>query len=87
MQMSVLWSLPVGVVLVLVSLSFWSLESILNVRNTAIRWSLEILHGFAITALVLALGQSLTLERLLLNCLVVLAFMTAVIVSGQQREK
>lgn len=86
-QMAVLWSLPVGLLLIITVLLLWSLESIMSVRQRSIRWSLEILHGFLVIGVFLGLSQSITISRLLFNCLVVLVLMGVLIVMGQMHEK
>lgn len=85
-QMAVLWSLPVGLLLIITILLLWSLENIATVRQRSIRWLLEILHGFLVTAVVLGLSQSMSVGRLLINCLIVLTVMAGVIVLGQWHE-
>lgn len=86
-QMAILWSLPVGLLLIITVLLLWSLESIMSVRQRSIRWSLEILHGFLVVGVFLGLSQSITISRLLFNCLAILVVMGVLIVMGQMHEK
>ncbi|MCD8484851.1 hypothetical protein LRY65_02225 [Candidatus Woesebacteria bacterium] len=84
LQVAVVWSLWVGVSLLGVAGVFWSWEWIIRVRQYVWRWLLEIGHGLVAITVMLGGMSQFSVEKMLLNILILLVGI-AVLISIEQR--